>query len=110
MTILPKKFSTELICNVDAMDRQVNGIHLIVVIDFSKSNRYSLPIPNVVAKSWIFPNATQVLSTRTAAPNSPQKKTPFLNISKADPLSSVVREERPVRDFQEVLMLSIDDV
>ena len=58
MTILPKKFSTELICNVDAMDRQVNGIDLIVVIDFSKSNRYSLPIPNVVAKSWIFPNAT----------------------------------------------------
>ena len=31
-------------------------------------------------------------------------------ISNADPLSAVVREEHPVGDFQEIVMLSINDV
>ena len=71
----------------------MDGVDLVVGVDFSKTNYHFLLVSNLVSKCWISPKAT-----------TPQKK------PNAGPLPAIVRKKQPVGDMQEIVLLSIDDV
>ena len=81
-TTLPMKLANILICYFLVVGGQMDGVDLVVGVDFSKTNYHFLPVSNLVSKCWISPKAT-----------TPQKK------PNAGPLPAIVRKKQPVGDY-----------
>ena len=95
-TTLPKKLTNILICYFLAVGGQIDGVDLVVGVDFSKTNCHF----QSQSPTWC-PNVESLPKQRT------HRKSPM-----QAPLPAIVRKKQPVgdRDIQEIVLLSIDDV
>ena len=50
LTIMPEELTNILLRNCLAVGRQIDGVDLVVGVDFSKTNYHFLPVSNVVPK------------------------------------------------------------
>ena len=91
---LAKETHQHIICYFLAVGGQIDGVDLVVGVDFSKTNCHF----QSQSPTWC-PNVESLPKQRT------HRKSPM-----QAPLPAIVRKKQPVGDIQEIVLLSIDDV